>query len=1080
MRVLRSGVAVLFACLFLCAELSAQARSTVFGNVADATGAVVPGAKITLTNDGTHQETTASANESGDYNIPSVVPGDYTLTVSAPGFATYIAKNIDLQVDENRNISVKLAPGAESQQITVSDAGSASVDTRSPTITEVVDNARVVELPLNGRNPLDLQTLVAGATVVSQGGGGQAQQNVIAINGNRQNANNYTLDGADNEDPFFNSPSVVPNPDALDQFSMKTSNYSAAEGRNAGAVSNAIIKSGTNNFHGSVFEYLRNDAFDAYPYFKASRKPPYKRHQYGGAIGGPIFRDRMFFFGSYQGTRTVASPNSSTATVLSAAERTGDFRELCDSYTAAGVCNATTGNKTQLKIPGTANNAPFNNLSAYVYAPSVNFLNTFVPLPNAANNAYTYTPSVRQDEDQYIVKIDSHIRSKDVLSGHFVYVDSRNTQNPNNINLPGFLAQINYKNYHVAVNETHTFSSSLINVLTFGFNNIARNQLPILPAQQSWQSLGSGLVRAEGSAPIGWGTQVTGYFVAQSRWPLNQYRTTYQISDTANWTRGNHSFTFGGDLRQEYTDQSQTFQTDGNVTFGSGYTGNNLGDFITGRPTTINQQTYNGGKPSRFSPDIFVNDDWKIAPRLTLTLGARWEPFRPLHDRLGRVVQFRPGQKSTLFANAPTGYVAPGDAGVPTDTYSGKWNVFSPRVGFAWDIFGDARTSLRGGIGIYNGNIRTQALNNNSTNIPYAQNVNISSPTGGLAAPYQDLGYTPFPYTPPSPSQYGTFVFPARLSVNDFDPRFRQSRVLQWNMNLQQQLPWQMLTTIAYVGSNGEHLFTLGEANPAVYAPTGTTDARRVYAPSFSSITRMYADGHSNYHSLQGTINKRIAHGFSILANYTWSKSLDNGSGDANAYFNPFNHAASRGPSDYDLRHVFVTSALWNIPGPKPSSRLLYLAAGGWSLQGIFRAYSGNNFTILSGADNSKSGVALDQANVVKTITYYRGAPKSQFTSATGLGYFDKSAFVTNPAGTFGNAGRNTMTGPGFQKIDFSVQKELINVEKFKVILRGEAFNLFNHTNLNNPGATFSAATFGRITSAGDSRVLQLAGRIEF
>lgn len=1077
MRSLFRSLFVVLVALWAVSSAMAQGRATVFGTVTDPTGAVVSGAKVTLINTGTRQEQVTTSSDNGTYNIPSVVPGSYRISVTAAGFQTYVANQIDIQVDENRNISVTMTLGELSQQVVVSDAGAAQVDTRSATITEVVDSSRVTELPLNGRNPLDLQALVAGAGGSAAGGGGQAENNVIAINGNRQNANNYTLDGADNEDPFFNSPSVTPNPDALDQFSMKTSNYGVQEGRNAGAQMNAVIKSGTNQFHGSLFEYLRNQVMDASGYF-AKNRPPYKRNQFGGSIGGPLWRDRLFVFFSYQGTRQSSTPNAVTTTVPSAAERAGNFAELCPAGFVAGICSSTASGNKQLKIPG-GGNAPNNDLSAYVSPITTAFMNAFVPAPNSANNIYSYSPASKVIEDQYIGKIDANIDQKDTLSGHLVYVTNKTTQEPNNNNLPGFLAQIDYQNWHVAVNETHTFSDHLTNLFTFGFNEIARNQLPIIPQQLSWTDFGSGLVRAVATAPIGYDTTASGYFSALSRWPLNQYRASYQFSDLLNWTRGNHNFSLGGDIRQEYTDQSQTFQTDGSLTFSANYTGDQLGDFIVGRPNQIKQQGENGGKPARLSPDLFLNDDWKIERHLTLNLGLRWEPFVPMHDRLNRLVQFRPGQQSSVFPLAPVGYVFPGDPGVPLNTYSGKWAVFSPRVGFAWDIFGDGKTSLRGAFGIYNGNIRTQALNNTSSNVPYSQQVTLAQPSGGLVNPYAGLGFTPFPYTPPTPDQYSAYTFPVPLSINDFDPNFRQSRVTQWNLNIQQQLPWQVISTIAYVGTNGEHLFTQGEFNPAVYnKPGSTVDARRVYAPNYSNITRMFSNGHSTYHSLQATLNKRLGRGVTVLSNYTWSKSLDNGSADGNNFFNPFNYSASRGPSDYDLRHSFVTSFIWKIQGPgKGRSLLLRSVAGGWSVNGIIKVSSGSPFTVNSGVDNSKSGVNADQADRIKPILYYKNASKASQVAK----YFDTSAFQPNAPGTFGNSGRNTMTGPGYSDFDFAFQKALPTPESFKLIFRAEAFNLFNHTSLGNPASTQSAATFGKISGQqGGPRVIQVALRAEF
>ena len=1044
----------------------AQGRATVFGTVTDGTGAVVPNATITLVNTGTQLSQITTSNSEGNYNLPSVVPGSYKITVTAQGFESYVDNSILLQVDENREIAIKLSVGSVTDQIVVTDATAAEVDTRSSTLTEVVDSNRVKDLPLNGRNPLELQYLVAGAGKVTAGGGGQAESDQVSINGSRGNANNYTLDGADNEDPFFNTPSVLPNPDALDQFSMKTSNYGAAEGRSAGAQMNAITRSGTNKFHGNLFEYLRNDAMDALSYFNSGTKPPFRRNQFGGTIGGPIKTDRVFFFFAYQGTRQNSSPAAVNITVPSAAERTGNFGEIPTST-------------TQLLIPGTKNPAPGNNLTPYVNAAAVKFLDTFVPLPTKTGNQYSYNPSSTVYEDQYIGKIDNTIGSRDTLSGRIVYVNNKVLQEPANNNLPGFLAQIDYENWNVAVNETHTFSPRVLNLFTFGFNDIVRHQLPVVPHPVSWQDLGSGIVRADATAALGYETSVAGAFTALSRWPLNQLRSGYQYTDTLNWTVGDHNLTLGGDIRPQYTDQSQDYRTDSALSFSGTFTKSSLADLVVGRPSSINQQSFNGGKPADITPDLFAQDDWKVSRRLTLNLGIRWEPFVPLHDRLNRVSQYRAGQQSTVLPNAPAGYVFPGDAGVPSNTYPARWAVFAPRVGFAYDVFGGGRTSLRAGFGVYDGSVRSQGLNNLSTNLPFAYSLSISSPSGGLRNPYTDIGGNPFPFTPPAPSQYSTYTFKQPIAaLTDYAPNFRNDRVYQWNVNVQQQLPFQAVLTLAYVGSAGEHLNAQVEFNPALAAkPGATTQARRVNT-NFTSITRQFAAAHSSYDALEATYNKRISHGVTVLASYTWASSIDNASDDGTNLFDPFNYGAARGLSDFNIRNSFVTSFIWALPEPSGNQFWKRAVAKGWETSGIIKLYTGSPFTVLSGVDNSRSGVNQDHADRIGPIITYRGNSHAAEVAK----WFDTASYKVNAVGTFGNSGRNTQIGPGYEDFDFGFNKIIPTPNPFRLTFRAEAFNILNHANFGSPNASLSSgANFGRITSVqGNPRDLQVALRLDF
>jgi len=1041
-----------------------QGRATVFGTVTDDSGATIPNAVVTLTNSDTSQKQTTASSALGTFNLPSVIPGHYSVSITAAGFQTYVAKNITLAVDQSLQVSAKLAVGAVSTQVIVNDSSAAQVDTHSATISQVIDTERVKDMPLNGRNPLQLQYLVAGAGAVSSGGAGQAEEDTVAINGNRANSNNYTLDSADNEDPFFNTPSVVPNPDALDQFSMKTSNYGVDEGRGSGSQMNAILKSGTNKFHGVLFEYLRNSAMDAQNYFKSPTKPPYRRNQFGGTIGGPILPNRIFFFFAYQGTRLNSSPSAINITVPSAAERKGDFSEMLPG--------------TVLNLPGTSTPSINNNLTAYVNPASTAFLNTFVPLPNESGNHYAYNPTSTETQDQYIGTLNSTLSAHDTILGHVVYVNDKSTQEPNGANLPGFLAQINYENWNVAVNEVHTFSPHLVNMFVFGLNDIRRHQLPIIPAQQTWQSLGSGIVRSDSTALIGWQTGVNGYFQAASRWPLSQLRTGYQFTDSLSWNHAKHNVMFGGDLRPQFTDQSQTYLSDALVTFSGNYTKNALADLVVGRPVSINQGSPNAGKPSAITPDLFVMDDWQVSPRLALNLGIRWEPFVPLHDRLNHISQYRPGQQSTEFPNAPLGYVFPGDAGVPLNTYNSRWGVFAPRVGVAYDVFGNGKTSLRAGFGISDASVRSQALNNISSNVPYAYSVAIASPTGGLTNPYSDIGGNPFPYTPPPPSQYSNFVFKSPLAaVVNFAPNFRNAQVYQWNLNVQQELPSRTTLTLAYIGNAGEHLFEQVESNPAVATnPGSTTQARRIN-PHFTSITQMFSGGHSSYNSLQATLNKQLSHGLTVMTSYTWGRTFDMGSDDSSSLFNPFNYTAARGPADFDIRNSYVASFIWTLPSPEGNALWNRAFVKGWMLSGIVQLHTGTPFTILSGADRSQSGVGLDHADQIGPTKTYNGSSHAAEVAK----WFNTASYTTNAIGTFGNSRRNSLVGPGNEVVDFGFSKPLPTPESFQLIFRAEAFNILNHANFGTPSANFaSQSTFGQIQSASAPRDVQVSLRVEF
>ena len=1046
--------AVLFA-LLLPAFVLAQGRVTVFGTVADPSGAAMAGVAVTATNNATGQIRETTSSTDGGFVLPDLVIGEYTVTAQAPGFKTFTQNSLELRVDENRRVDVRMQVGAVSENVTVT-AETAQVDTRTGTITEVVDSARIVELPLNGRNALQLQYLVPGAGGIVAPG--QAQNESVSINGSRPNTNNYTLDGADNEDPFFNTPSVFPNPDALAEFSMQTNAYSADRGKNAGALMNAVTKSGTNQFHVTLFEFLRNDVLNARNFF-SNTVPPFKRNQYGGTIGGPIWKNKTFFFASYQGTRERSAPGATTPTVLTSAQRQGNF-----SASTKPIKDPLGGNFTGNMIPA-------NRLSQT----SINFLNAFVPLPNAGAGLFTFASQQSIDDDQIVAKVDHNFSTRDQLSGRMLWSKNNTNQVVNNTTLPGFLALIQYRDWNVAATETHIFSPTLINIFTFGFNDITRNQLPIIPVQKTWGDLGSGIVRAA-EGPIGYDMQIDGYFHPQSRYPLQQFRKGFQYSDGLNWSKGSHSLKFGGDVRQSILDMSQTFQSDPLVRFRATFTGDAAADFMLGRPTTIQQQSQNGNRPRALQTDAYAQDDWKVSKRLSVNLGIRWDPFNPFHDLDHQFSQVRLGQQSTVYPTAPPGYVFPGDTGVSETTQRDRWNNWAPRVGFAFDPTGSGKTSIRGGYGIFYSEVRQQANNQLSTNQPFALKLVISNPSGGLANPYSDTG-NPFPYqSPTSDAQRKNLNFFLPMTIQQWDPDFRNARVQQWNLNVQRQVgSW--VTTVAYVGSSGRHLLITSEINPAVFGKTGKTlDARRVYAPYYSSNLDQLSTGNSFYNALQITESKRLSHGLTVLLNYTWSKFLDSASGDGALAYNPFNRRSNYGISDNDVPHRVVGSFIWQLPSPANRNGLLRTVAGGWELNGIVTLQSGSPFNVVSGVDNSQSGVNADHADLIGDWRISGERSKDAMLNQ----YFNTGAFALNAPGTFGNTGRNVLRGPGLRNIDIGTVKSFQVRERYRVQLRGEAFNIANHANFGSPNASVSSATFGRITTAGDPRVMQVALKLLF
>jgi hypothetical protein len=1044
--------------LFWTVWLHAQGTVTIYGTVTDAGGGAVVGTTVTATNTATGSSRRGASGADGGYVISQLPIGVYTVTAESPGFKKFVQDQIRVEVDENRRVNVQFQVGAVTESITV-QAEAAQVETRSGSLHEVIDSARIVELPLNGRNPLQLQYLVAGAGGIVTAG--QEENDSVSINGSRPNSNNYTLDNADNHDPYFNTPSIFPNPDALEEFSLQTSSYSADHGRNAGAVMNAVTRSGTNQLHGTLFEFVRNEDFNARNFFSNS-VPPFKRNQFGGTVGGPIRKDKTFFFASYQQTAERSSPGALSPTVLTAAQRIGDFSAL----------------KTALKDP-LGGVFPNNMIPASRQnQAALNFLNAFVPLPNTATGAYTYASQSKIDDDQVIAKVDHSFSAKNQLSGRFLYSRNNNDQIANNISLPGFLALIAYRNWSGAVTDNYVISARLVNTFTFGFNDIRRDQESIVPGNKSWTDFGAGFVRAfPGDTVIGFDTLVSGYFEPQARYPLHHYRKSFQFSDGVSWMLGSHFLKTGADIRRDMLYLHEDFETDPQVTFNGTFSGNAAADLLLGRPSQFTQIAPNINQPRTTEIGVYVQDDWKVSRRLTLNLGLRWDPFFPFADLTNKFSQVRLGQQSTVYPNAPAGYVFPGDAGVPTATVHNDLRNWGPRFGFAYDPTGSGRTSIRGGYGVFYSQTREQANNQVSNNQPFSIRLVVNNPSGGLNNPYSDSG-NPFPFTAPTTAQQASaYKYLLPLGVIEWDPNFRDARVQQWNFTIQHELFSSWVMTAAYAGSKGNHLFIQNELNPAIFgAPGSTVDARRLYYPTFSSITDMLSAGNSTYHSLQITVNKKLTRGLTVLANYTWSKFLDNGSGDGAAPANPYNLRVEKGLSDQDIPQHFVASFIWQAPSLKNRSRLVRETIGGWEINGIATLQSGAPFTITAGKDNSGAAVNHDRANLVGDWRISGDRSKAAIIQE----YFNIAAFAPNAGGTFGTAGRDILRGQFRENLDFGAIKNFPVTERQKLQVRAEAFNLFNHANLGNPNGNLTAPTFGRITTASAPRVLQLALKYMF
>ena len=1040
--------------------LLAQGTVTIYGTVTDPSGSLIPGTAITVTQTTTGQVRSVRSNERGDYIVTQLPIGAYTVAAERQGFKKFVQPGIRVQVDENRQVPITLQIGDLAESVTV-QAESVQVETRSGTLKEVIDSKRIVELPLNGRNALDLQRLVPGAGSVA--GRGQGQNDTISINGSRQNGNNYVLDGGDNHDPYFNSPSVFPPPDALEEFSINTNAYSAEYGRNAGALMNAVTRSGTNQWHGSAFEFLRNEKLNTRNYF-SNTVPPFKRNQFGGTFGGRIIRDKTFFFASYQGTRDRSAPGAQTANVPTAVERQGDFSAL-----ARAITDPANGNQP---FPGRT--IPASRISQ----PSVKFLNAFVPLPNRADGLYSFASQQSNDQDNTIFKVDHQVSSANRLSGRFLINDEAFQEVPGN--LPNLFANIKYSNYNLSLSDTHILSSSLLNSFQFTFNDIDRRQLSVVAGNKSWNDFGAKFTRpfTETDVPVAMSTNVNGRFNAFTRYPLQHFRRNYEFSNRLNWNKGAHFLKVGGSVRLSQLDLSEFFEGDPALVFNGQITGDSAADLMLGRVFNFRQGSRLVNQPRQREWGLFAQDDWKLSRRVTLNLGLRYDPFLPFTDQDNRFSQFRPGQQSTVFPTAPAGVVFPGDADVPMAAMRANYNRLSPRFGFAWDPTGKGKFSVRGGYGIFWSQIRQQANNQPSNSQPFAAKFTFDAPPS-VENPYGNT-VNPWPFTAPATADARrNYRFLRPLQLQPYSADFGNGYMQQWNFNLQREMFGAWVGTLAYVGSKGNHLFNQIEGNPAVFrtgATTANTNARRLYAPDFGPVSLQLSDGNSNYHSLQMSVNKRFAHGFSLLASYTFSKLIDDASGDGSASPNPFSQRFNRGLSNLDIPHRVVSSLVYELPRLTGANPALKWMLGGWDLNCIAALQSGSVFTVASGRDNSFSGVNQDRADLIGNPFLDSSRPHGELVDR----YFNIDAFAFNAVGTFGTSGRNILRGPGDVSVDAGLFKNIPIREGHRVQFRMETFNVLNRVNFGNPNANRSAAAFGRITSAGQPRVIQLALKYQF
>ncbi len=1066
---------------------------TIIGVVKDSTGAVIPLAKVGATNTGTQTLVEGPVLSDGSFSIKAT-PGIYDVTVEAQGFAAVRIKGIQIQVNTQSRADATLSAGNTNEVVNVA-ASNNTVDTTSSTLKETIGEQTIEDAPLNGRNPLSLILLVPGVTrdpranVTS--GATYPGASGVSINGSRSNTTNYILDGASNNDNYTNAPSPLPNPDALQEFSVQTNNFGAEFGRLPGGVVNTITKSGTNQIHGSAFEYIRNNFFNAANHFAAVTKgmksdDGLKRHQFGGTVGGPLLlphlydgRDKSFFFISIQETLVHQRPNATSAVVPDAKLRNGDFSELA----------------SPLYVPFSTTRLTFTGNQITQISPVAKTVLALIPqapagTPVNANGGQTifYKTIANTADYQLLTRFDQHLTAKNTIYG--TLFNAHQTA-------PAYLDPTNYLAYRNAgdwlsrryqVSDTHILSVNLLNQASFSYSHNRYQNTPVYPSQ-TLNSLGVNVYVPPATTEYQF--NITNYFNLYTGDTNEFIRDEYQGIETVRWQVGKHQLSFGGEYDFGTGDNINNFQQNPIYNFAaSSYTpnpntvasstGNGFADFLLGRFSSFTQGA-GEYKNTRFNHyAVFAEDSWKTTPRLVLNAGARYEPFLPYYDLNNKLATYRPGQKSTLFPNAPGGVLFVGDPGVPHSGFNASYTNFGPRFGFAYDVRGDGKTSIRGGYGIFFDQPNTITTNNQTDQAPFAPVLTLNgTAVNNVLNPY--AGSTnPFPY--PSPPTSAS-TFPRYSTQYLYSERMRNAYTQSWNVQVQQDLGSGTVFTLGYGGSSASHLPVARELNAAVYIPgastTANTNLRRPLAPALGSTTLLEAAGSSNYNSLQANLRRHMSGGFSVLANYTFSKAIDTSSdtktlGQTRTI--PTTPRFDRGPADFDRRHVVNVSTIWEISMPL-QKRVARMLLGGWEHTMIANYTGGYPFSIYSGRDNALTGTGNQRADVVPGQQIYFG---KRSTAATQARYLNPAAFTQNAVGTYGDTGRNAYRGPAYATVDMGLLKNFVVTERVRAVFRFEAFNIFNHTNLNTPSNTQSNGNFTQITAAYDPRVLQFALRLAF
>ena len=1132
------------ALIVLCAAvLRADVTGSIFGFVRDKSQAVVAGAHVTATNVETNLVKETTSGPDGEYRLLALPAGTYKVQASASGFQDFETTGIDVKVNHRLKIDVVLEVGTIKQAVSV-EANPVQVETESTQLGDVIETKKLLSLPLNGRSYIDLLGLQAGVIPVTSGAmqqdrpvSGDLSAGNVSVNGQRETANAFLVNGSDVSEGRNLGAGLIPNLDSIAEFRLITNSFDAEYGRFSGSVMNAITKSGTNGVHGSAFEFLRNDHFDARNFFDPT-KAELRQNQFGYAVGGPIWKNKIFWFTDYQGTRQVSGASTGLVSVPTDAQRAGDFGANALTGSVQGAYWAQVLSQ-RLGYP-VQNGEPYNSVfpngvipkSAWS-APSIGIL-PYIPAPNQPGGFADASQKGSINDDKIGQRVDFNNEKTGNWSFYY-HNDWSSVYNPlAAASVPGFPA-ITPASVHLGtLSNVKTFGPTMVNELRVSFFRTVTTTTKPAGSFASLSSLGfvtgAGTLGIIPSGPAGFPQTVppiyfNSFSIGVPTLTTGQPDNTWQFSDSLSKVMGKHSMKFGGEFRYLQVNERNTCAPNGDFTFNGLETGIDFADFLIGAPNSYNQCSQQFLDSRTRYGGAYFQDVYKLKPNFTLNLGVRWEVSMPWYDTQGKIETIVPGEQSTQFPTAPLGWVVPGDPGIPSTLAPTHYNNWAPRVGIAYspdfkDGFlskltgGPGKTSIRAAYGIYYTAVEDLNLFYEVGDAPFGQYWVSPSPTM-FATPFQNRSdgtsqtqRFPFVFPIPGSPANKTLNYSIYLPISGspgYDIHNRLPYAEHFNFSIQRELSRNTVMTLAYVGTEGHRLISLREANPGDPAeclqlakegaiptcgpglesatftlPNGTRvfGTRNALGPAFAGGNTFTGNiSNSNYNSLQVSVERK-AGDITFLAAYTYSKSIDDASGFGDLV-NFTNYGLSRALSSFDITNNFVVSYNWTLPFARAFSNAPKRLVNGWNMVGITRFASGFPISLSEGGlDISLVGSGgTDTPNVIGQVQIQN--PRNPGPNGPNT-YFLPGAFAAQAPGTFGSANRRFFHGPGLLNTDFALEKTTAITERTAVEFRAEFFNIFNHAQFNNPSGNFASGNFGVVTSARAPRIGQLSLKFVF